>query len=57
MKGGFIISPLNPRLQASELEYLINYSEIHTLFVGRELIEMVNPLRPRFPKVENYHLS
>jgi long-chain acyl-CoA synthetase len=54
MKGGFIISPMNPRLQASELQYLINYSEIHTLFVGRELIEMVNPLRPRFPKVKNY---
>jgi len=54
MKGGFIISPLNPRLQASELEYLINYSEINTLFVGRELIEMVNPLRPRFPRVKSY---
>jgi acyl-CoA synthetase (AMP-forming)/AMP-acid ligase II len=54
MKGGFIISPMNPRLQASELEYLINYSEIQTLFVGRELTEIVNPLRPRFPKVENY---
>ena len=54
MKGGFIISPMNPRLQAGELEYLLNYSEIHTLFVGRELIEIVNPLRPRFPKVKNY---
>jgi acyl-CoA synthetase (AMP-forming)/AMP-acid ligase II len=54
MKGGFIISPMNPRLQTSELEYLINYSEINTLFVGRELIEMVNPLRPRFPKVRSY---
>lgn len=54
MKGGFIISPLSPRLQASELEYLINYSEINTLFVGRELVELVNQLRPRLPKVENY---
>jgi len=54
MKGGFIISPFNPRLQASELDYLIDYSEIHTLFVGRELIEMVSQLRPRFPKVNNY---
>ena len=57
MKGGFIISPLNPRLQASELDYLINYSEINTLFVGRELIEMVSQLRPRFPKVKNYICS
>ena len=54
MKGGFIISPFNPRLQASELEYMVNYSEINTLFVGRELIEMVSQLRPRFPKVKNY---
>ena len=54
MKGGFIISPFNPRLQANELDYLINYSEINTLFVGRELLEMVNQLRPRFPKVKNY---
>ena len=54
MKGGFIISPLNPRLQARELEYLINYSQVNTLFVGRELIEMVSQLRPRFPNVKNY---
>jgi acyl-CoA synthetase (AMP-forming)/AMP-acid ligase II len=54
MKGGFIISPFNPRLQASELDYLINYSEIHTLFVGGELIEIVSQLRSRFPKVKNY---
>jgi len=53
MKGGFIISPLSHRLQASELEYLINYSEINTLFVGREFLEMVSQLRSRFPKVKN----
>ena len=34
MKGGFITSPVNPRLQANELDYIINYSEAHTLFVG-----------------------
>jgi long-chain acyl-CoA synthetase len=54
MKGGFIISGMNPRLQSHELEYLINYSEIHTLFVGRELIEMVSLLRPHLPNVKNY---
>ena len=54
MKAGFLISPINPRLQASELDYLINYSEINTLFVGRELIETVSQLRQRFPKVKNY---
>jgi acyl-CoA synthetase (AMP-forming)/AMP-acid ligase II len=54
MKGGFIISPFNPRLQASELEYIVNYSEVKVLFVGRELIELVSQLRPRFSKVKNY---
>ncbi len=54
MKGGFIISPLNPRLQAKELDYLINYSEISTLFIGRELMGMVDRLRDHFPKVKNY---
>jgi acyl-CoA synthetase (AMP-forming)/AMP-acid ligase II len=53
MKGGFIISPMNPRLQAGEVEYLVNYSEVNTLFVGRELIETVSQLRPRLPKVKN----
>jgi acyl-CoA synthetase (AMP-forming)/AMP-acid ligase II len=54
MKGGFIISGMNPRLQPHELEYLINDSEINTLFVGRELIEMVSQLRSHFPRVKNY---
>lgn len=54
MKGGFIVSPFNPRLQANELEYLINYSEIETLFMGSEFIDMVSPLQPRLSRVKNY---
>jgi long-chain acyl-CoA synthetase len=54
MKGGFIASPFNPRLQSDELEYLINYSEANTLFVGPEFVETVSHLRPRLPKVELY---
>jgi long-chain acyl-CoA synthetase len=54
MKGGFIASPFNPRLQSEELEYLINYSETNTLFVGPELLETVSHLRPRLPKVKHY---
>jgi len=53
MKGGFIASPFNPRLKADELDYIINYSEASTLFVGPELLEVANSLRPRLPKVEN----
>jgi long-chain acyl-CoA synthetase len=36
MKGEFIASSFNPRLKAHELEYLINYPESNTLFVGPE---------------------
>jgi long-chain acyl-CoA synthetase len=54
MKGGFIASPFNFRLQANELDYLINYSEANTLFVGAELVDLVNSLRPRIPKVKNF---
>ena len=45
MKGGFVASPFNPRLQANELEYIINYSEASTLFVGPELFEVANSIR------------
>ena len=54
MKGGFIASPFNPRLHPEELEYLLNDSEARTLFVGPELLETIERLRPHLPKVENY---
>jgi len=54
MKGGFIASPFNPRLREDELEYIINYSEANTIFVGPELLEVGNSLRPRLPKVKNF---
>ena len=54
MKGGFIASPFSPRLQADELDYIINYSEASTLFVGPELVEMADQLRPSLQKVKNF---
>ena len=54
MKGGFIASPFNPRLHKEELEYLINYSEANTLFIGPELVPTVNRLRSHLPKVKHY---
>jgi len=54
MKGGLIASPFNPRLQANELDYIINYSESNTLFVGPELVDTVHFLRPRLTKVKNF---
>ncbi|MFH1241191.1 MAG: AMP-binding protein, partial [Pseudomonadota bacterium] len=54
MKGGFIASPFNPRLQSGEIVDLITYSEANTLFVGPELVEMIRPLKSRLPRVKNY---
>jgi acyl-CoA synthetase (AMP-forming)/AMP-acid ligase II len=57
MKGGFIASPFNPRLTADELDYLVNYSETDTIFVGPELVDTINNLRPRLKKVKNYIIN
>jgi long-chain acyl-CoA synthetase len=54
MKGGFIASAFNPRLHEEELEYLIGYSEVNTLFVGPELMETAKFLRSRLPNVKHY---
>ena len=54
MKGGFVISPFNPRMGSEELVYIINDSESHILFVGPELIDIVNQIRSRLPRVTHY---
>ncbi len=54
MKGGFIASPFNPRLQIDELEYLINYSEASTLFFDPAFASTVEGLRSRLSRVRNY---
>lgn len=54
MKGGFIGSPFNTRLTATELEYVINYSETRILFLGPEFINIINTLKTRLPKIEHY---
>ncbi len=54
MKGGFVVSPFNPRMQPDELVHIINYSEAKALFVGRELVSTIDQLRPRLPVVKHY---
>ncbi|RJR41307.1 MAG: long-chain fatty acid--CoA ligase [Desulfobacteraceae bacterium] len=54
MKGGYIASPYNARLQSAELDYLINYSEASTVFVGPDLVETIASLRPRLTRVKNF---
>lgn len=54
MKGGFIVSPFNPRMQPDELVNIINYSEVKALFVGKELVQTINGVRHRLPAVHHY---
>lgn len=54
MKGGFIASPFNPRLQMDELQYLINYSEANTLFFDPAFASTIDSLRSRLPGLRNY---
>jgi len=54
MKGGFVVSPFNPRMQSSELDYIINDSQVKALFVGSELIDTIEELKTRLPNVKQY---
>jgi len=51
-KLGGIFVPLNYRLKAEELEYMINRAEIRILFVGNRYRDLVDSLKPLLPKVE-----
>lgn len=53
-KGGFIMSPFNVRLSAAEIEYLINNSEAHLLFVGSEMTQVLEPLKSKIRRVEHF---
>jgi long-chain acyl-CoA synthetase len=44
MKGGFILSPYNTRLNHDELRYLVDYSTARVLFVGDEHRELAGRL-------------
>lgn len=54
MKGGFVISPFNPRLNRGELKHLIGYSEAKVLFVGPELVEITESLMEECPGLKHY---
>ncbi|MBA4418816.1 MAG: long-chain fatty acid--CoA ligase [Syntrophus sp. (in: bacteria)] len=54
MKGGFILSPFNARLNEKELRYLVNYSQAKVLFVGEEHMDMARTLRDMGLCAEKY---
>jgi long-chain acyl-CoA synthetase len=54
MKGGFILSRFNPRLGADEVTHLVNYSEVNTLFVGPEQVDVISSIKSQIPRVKNF---
>lgn len=52
-KIGSTVVPLNVRLIARELLFLINDAEVRTLLVSRDLIPVLEPVKDQFTTVEN----
>lgn len=53
-KAGLVCVPLNFRSVGRELVYLINNSEINTIIVAEEFIELVNSIRNEIQGVKNF---
>jgi long-chain acyl-CoA synthetase len=53
-KAGMVAVPLNFRSVSAELEYLINNSEISTLILEKDFIDVINSIRPKITKVRNF---
>ena len=52
MKGGFIASPFNARLQEQELDHLIHDCGTHTLFIGPEFVDRIAAMTSRLDTVK-----
>jgi long-chain acyl-CoA synthetase len=52
MKGGFVLAHFNPRLKAGELVHVINDARPRVLFIGPELVEILDRINKRLPKIE-----
>jgi acyl-CoA synthetase (AMP-forming)/AMP-acid ligase II len=53
-KLGAVYLPLNFRARQEELEYMLNFAEANTLFMGSCYLDMIGSLRNRLTSVKNY---
>jgi acyl-CoA synthetase (AMP-forming)/AMP-acid ligase II len=53
-KAGLVVVPLNYRLIATELEYTVNNSEITTVIVEKEYLDIIKTIKPNIKAVKNY---
>ena len=54
VKGGMVITTVNPTLSQRELSYLINNSEANTLLFSQNYADVVNALRDELELVKNF---
>jgi acyl-CoA synthetase (AMP-forming)/AMP-acid ligase II len=52
-KAGHVLAPLNWRLTASELAYIVNDAEVEVVFVAEEFFTVVSEILPRLPRVKH----
>ena len=57
MKLGAVIVPLNVRLAARELHYILDHSEATSLIISGEFVAPIRAIMGDLPKVERYVLS
>ena len=52
MKAGFVLAHYNPRLHAGELIHVINDSEPRVLFLGAELVDVINEIHDNLSNIQ-----
>jgi fatty-acyl-CoA synthase len=57
MKLGAVVVPLNVRLSAGELAYIVNHSDASALIFSTEFKKLVAPLRQNCPSVKHWVIS
>ena len=54
VKLGAIYVPINFRAKEDELTYIINFSEVNTLFIGERYIDLIRTIQNQLPLVKNF---
>lgn len=53
-KGGFVLVPVNPGLDAQEMAYVLNHSEAETLIVDDVFAPLLERYQERIPNIKHY---
>jgi fatty-acyl-CoA synthase len=56
LDAGAVLQPLNYRLSAQELSYILNHAGASVLFLSQEFLGLVESLRHELPNLRSYYL-